>query len=100
MYISHPVRRLREDPIEGESVALVAELTDAADSDAFAAHVTALGGTAERLRFSWRVTLPQTGIDDLLAFEGLTRVETAETISLGLQDDARDHVDPEDPHRD
>lgn len=88
MYLSHPVRRISEDPIPGESVGLVVELEDCADPATFEERVTAVGGTVdEKLRFSWRVTVPQAKLDDLLSASDLERVETANTISLGLERD-------------
>jgi hypothetical protein len=92
MYLSHPVRRIREDPLPGESIGLVVELEDGADPVAFEERVTEVGGTVdERLRFSWRVTVPQEHLDDLLAASDLERIETANTISLGLErDDAEE----------
>jgi hypothetical protein len=86
MYLSHPVRRIREDPLPGESIGLVVELEDGADPVAFEERVTEVGGTVEeKLRFSWRVTVPQEALDDLLSAADLARVETANTISLGLE---------------
>jgi len=92
MYLSHPVRRIREDPLPGESIGLVVELEDGADPVTFEERVTEVGGTVdERLRFSWRVTVPQERLDDLLSASDLERVETANTISLGLErDDAEE----------
>ena len=88
MYLSHPVRRIREDPLPGESIGLVVELEDGADPVTFEERVTEVGGTVdERLRFSWRVTVPQERLDDLLSASDLERVETANTISLGLERD-------------
>jgi hypothetical protein len=88
MYLSHPVRRIREDPIPGESVALVVGLGDDADPETFQRLVGEAGGTVdEELRFSWRVTVPQTALEELLAAADPERVETANTISLGLERD-------------
>jgi hypothetical protein len=88
MYLSHPVRRIREDPLPGESIGLVVELEDEADPVAFEERVTEFGGTVdERLRFSWRVSVPQENLDDLLSASDLERVETANTIALGLERD-------------
>jgi len=88
MYLSHPVRRIREDPVAGESIGLVVELEPDADPSAFEERVSEAGGTVdEKLRFSWRVTVPQESLDDLLSASGLERVETANTISLGLERD-------------
>jgi hypothetical protein len=91
MYLSHPVRRIREEPLPDESITLVVELEADADPETFQERVTEIGGTVdEDLRFSWRVTVPQTALDDLLSVSGLERVETANTISLGLERDDRE----------
>ncbi|MGM0606690.1 MAG: hypothetical protein ACQETB_13600 [Halobacteriota archaeon] len=81
-YLSHPVRRLREDPIDGESVALVVEL-GALDSDRFAEQVQALDGAVERkLVFdAYLLELPQTALDSLCSLDGIVRIETAATIA-------------------
>ena len=104
MYRSHPVRRLCEDPHPDESVTLVVELADGADADEGAeslSHaVTDLGGRVEsENRFSYTVSLPQSAVGDFCDRDDLlVRVETANTISLGL-DDAADGGDGGDPGR-
>ena len=96
MYLSHPVRRMREDPLEGEEVTLVVRVTvddpgggvgevteeaiEAAVSD-----IERAGGTAEdHLRFgALRVRIRQERLDDLCSVPGLASVETDNTIGLG-----------------
>ena len=88
MYRSHPVRRLCEDPLPDESAALVVELADDADAESLWRAVAELGGRVEaENRFSYTVSLPQSAVADLCDRDDLlTRVETANTISLGLDD--------------
>ena len=90
MYCSHPVRRLCDDPLSGESATLVVELVDDADPESLTRVVSNLGGTVESTnRFSHTVSLPQTAVADLCARGDLfARVETANTLSLGLDPDA------------
>ena len=90
MYRSHPVRRLCEDPLPDESVTLVVELVDDADDESLARVLSELGGRVEATnRFSHTVSLPQTAVADLCDRDDLlVRVETANTISLGLDDGA------------
>ena len=97
MYLSHPVRRIREDPVVGESVSLVVELTDD-EEDALTSAVDDLDGSVERdLGFSaYLVTLPETAVDDLCGLDGIARIETADTISLGVEPEATEGVEKED----
>ncbi|XVH32308.1 hypothetical protein ACNS7O_03750 [Haloferacaceae archaeon DSL9] len=83
MYLSHPVRRVRDDPIAGESIALVVELEDLS-AGALATRIDELDGSVDReLPFdSWRVELPQPAVAALCETDGLARIETANTISL------------------
>lgn len=97
LYLSHPVRRMREDPVADESISLVVELDDDERTDELAATVTDLDGSVERdLGFSAHlVTLPETAVDDLCALDGVVRIETAETLSLGVEPEATDGVGDE-----
>ena len=103
MYRSHPVRRLCEDPAPDESVTLVVELADDADAESLTRAVSDLGGRVEtENRFSHTVSLPQAAVADLCERDDLLlRVETANTISLGLDDSAGEDGDRvRDAHRD
>lgn len=92
MYLSHPVRRIRDNPGESE-VSLVVELEDA-DGDelpeTLATAVDDAGGTVERgLGYDcWLVTVPETGVERLCSLDGVTRIETAATLDLGVDDDS------------
>ncbi|MDS0294370.1 hypothetical protein [Halogeometricum luteum] len=87
MYLSHPVRRMREDPLEGETAALVVELDGAERSD-FEAALDDVDGTVEReLQLgSLLVSVPEPNVDALCETDGLTRVETAGTLGLAIDD--------------
>ena len=107
MYRSHPVRRLCEDPAPEGTVTLVVELVDGDDTDteSLSRAVTELGGHLEaENRFSYCVSLPRTAVADLCDRDDLlARVETANTISLGLDHpaggaDGRDGGGEADPN--
>lgn len=97
LYLSHPVRRIREDPVTGESIPLVVELDDDDRLDKLAATVTDLDGSVERnLGFSAHlVTIPEPAVDDLCDLDSVVRIETAETLSLGVEPEATDGVGDE-----
>lgn len=91
MYLSHPVRHLREDPITGD-VELVVELDDA-DEVTLEDVVADVGGdVVEDLGFdTYRVALPARAVDDLcsgLGDVGVARIETAATLELPVDDDS------------
>lgn len=85
MYLTHPVRRIREDPTEGESVTLlvtaVGEDEDVADD--LANRLTAHGTVEERLRFGTvKVTVSQVAVDVICQLPDVASVETANTLAL------------------
>lgn len=84
MYLSHPVRRMREDPLPDEDVTLVVEFEDDADREAFADVVEDADGEIERdLRFAdVAVRVPETAVADLCAVDGVERIETDNTLEL------------------
>lgn len=95
MYLSHPIRRMREDPIEGEEVTVIArveaqgpdggvgKVTDEAIETTIEA-IEAAGGTVEeKLQFgTLRVRVTQEQIDDLCSIDTLASIETDNTIGL------------------
>lgn len=87
MYLSHPVRRMREDPSD-EAASLVVELDG--DADRLRTVVADADGSVDReLGFDcWLVTVPQRGIDDLCELDGVARIETAATLDVGVDDDS------------
>jgi hypothetical protein len=87
-YLSHPVRRIRDDPTPGERVGLVVELADGTDPAVVRDAVADLGGRVTgELRFAdLRVELPEPAVAAFLDRGGLTRVETTDTVGLGIND--------------
>ncbi|WP_228546081.1 hypothetical protein [Halegenticoccus tardaugens] len=97
MYLSHPVRRIRDDPTPGESVPLVVERAASADPDAIEEAIADLDGDVDRnLGFdAVLVTVPETSVAALTERDDVARIETANTISLGLDSGAKDDADRE-----
>ena len=92
MYLSHPVRRLRDDPGD-DDVSLVVEIDGSGDGDppaALSAHVTDAGGAVERaLGFDcWLVDLPETAVEGLCTLDNVSRIETAATLDIGVDGDS------------
>ncbi len=81
---------MRDDPIDDEEATLVVELGDTSRRDALEASVRELDGSVVRdLRFrAVLVTVPESGVSSLCEFDGLARIETGETLSLGVDEDA------------
>jgi hypothetical protein len=92
MYLSHPVRRMREEPRDGEvTLRVTAESEERAD--VLAGELEDVGTVEERLRFgALRVTVEQERIGDLCALDGIESVETADTLGVG--GDAGEDVEP------
>ncbi|SFR54164.1 hypothetical protein [Halogeometricum limi] len=85
MYLSHPVRRMRDDPFEDETATLVVELADADRSDLEAALDDVDGAVERELQLgSVLVSMPETSVDAFCETGGLKRVETADTLGLGI----------------
>jgi len=92
MYLSHPVRRLRDDPGGGD-VSLVVEFEgeDRDDPpDSLRQVVDDAGGrTEESLGFGcWLVRVPEATVEALCELSGVTRIETAATLERGVDDDS------------
>jgi len=92
MYLSHPVRRMRDDPREGESVTLIVSVDDSGRINKLEADIERIGGTVEkRMRFgALRVEISQEQVDDICSIEGIGSIETANTI--GINGDAGEDV--------
>lgn len=92
MYLSHPVRRIREDPAEDETITLRVTATDDDAVDDLVDRIDDVGVVEERLRFAGlRVTVPQENLDDICTFEGIESIETGNTFSL--DPDTHDDID-------
>lgn len=100
-YLSHPVRRIRDDPTPGEDVSLLLgfdEVDGEPPVEAVEAVVTDAGGTVDRqLEFATvEVTVPEPAVPALCELDGLSRVETSGTLGLAV-----DTVSgPEEPDED
>lgn len=82
-YVSHPVRRIRKNPVAGETVTLLVTATDDTDLDALADDVASLGTVEERLRFgALRVTATHEAVDAVCTLPTVARVETTNTLSI------------------
>lgn len=93
MYLSHPVRRLREEPIEGETVTLLVTASDAAAVDDLVDRLGDLGTVEALLRFGTvRVTVPQPAVDAVCDLQGIDRVETANTLALDPEGAGEDAI--------
>ncbi|MDG5776086.1 hypothetical protein QA599_06515 [Haloarculaceae archaeon H-GB1-1] len=84
MYLSHPVRRIRDDPIEGESVTLLLDVDEDATSLSAVASAVEEFATVDREREfgTLEVSLPQERVGDLCALDGIDAIETAATIEM------------------
>ena len=92
MYLSHPVRRMREDPQPDTPVDLVVTAADDADREDLAAALEAVGAEVEeRLRFgALRVSCRETTVADVVALDGIAEVETWATRELAGGDAGED----------
>jgi len=83
MYLSHPVRRMRDDPQTGEAVTLLVRAVANDAVDDLAERLADLGTVEDRLRFATvRVTVPQVAVADVCELSGVDSVETANTLEL------------------
>lgn len=82
-YLTHTVRRIREDPIEGEPVGLIVTASDDADRDAVEDALSEIGEIDRRLEFgAVAVTVPQERVDEVCDLDGIDRVETDNTLEM------------------
>jgi hypothetical protein len=83
-YVSHPVRHVRDDPREGETLALVVRVDDDHDPEAVAGTLAELGAedVEDRGLGALAATVPQPAVADVCALDGLASVETTDTLSM------------------
>jgi hypothetical protein len=92
MYVSRPVRSIRDDPVAGETVRLLVTLADdlgersAAVEASVRETVSAHGGEVlADLEFdTLAVEVPHEAVTDLCGLEGLAAIETDDTLSMTL----------------
>ncbi|UVE50350.1 hypothetical protein KU306_00100 [Haloferax larsenii] len=82
MYLSHPVRRMRDDPFDDELAELRIEPTDDEARTKLDERVSDLGGTVEReLQFGGVVvSIPEPDVASLCELDGIERIETVDTL--------------------
>jgi len=92
MYLSHPVRRMRDDPIPDARVVLVVTAAADADRDSLAGAIEGTDAEVlEHLRFNaLRVACPETAVADVCALDGIESVETGATRDLAGGDAGED----------
>lgn len=85
MYLTHPVRRMRENPAEGEEVVLVVSVESGEVSEDDEARIESAGGTVtDRLQFgAVRVEIPQERIEALCEVPGIESIETEHAVGIG-----------------
>ncbi|WP_159902975.1 hypothetical protein [Salinirussus salinus] len=90
-YLSHPVRRMCEEPVEGEDVSLRVTAAEDTDPGALAGRLDEVGTVEKRLRFgAFRVTVPQPRLDVLRGLDGIEAIETANTLGVDAGDAGED----------
>jgi hypothetical protein len=82
-YLTHPVRRLRDDPVEGEPVTLLVRAADETDREELADRLATLGTVEARHRFGTvEATVPQSAVDAVCDLSGIASIETTNTHAL------------------
>jgi hypothetical protein len=96
MYLSHPVRRMRDDPHPDATVELIVTAGDDADRERLASALSDVGADVrERLRFgALRVEAAETAVADVCALEGIESIETGATRELAGGDAGEDAGEP------
>ncbi|WP_416840819.1 hypothetical protein [Haloferax sp. DFSO52] len=82
MYLSHPVRRMRDNPFDDETAELRVEPVDDDARIALDNRVASLGGSVEKeLQFGGVVVvLPESDVAALCELDGIERIETVDTL--------------------
>jgi hypothetical protein len=85
MYLSHPVRRMRDDPREDAETTLVVRVGESASVASLSKAIGVAGGTVEEeLPYgALRVTIPQERIADLCSLDGIDSIETDDVVGIG-----------------
>lgn len=94
MYVSRPIRAIREDPIPGEEVRLLLRVPDEADPESIAETARQAGATVvEQLDFGdLGVTVAHEDVAAICDLDGLDAVETARTLEMDLDGAGEDVV--------
>lgn len=85
-YVSHPVRHVRDDPVQGESIELVVRVADDDDETRVASALREVGGKSveDRGLGAISVGVPQSAVADVCEIGGLEAVETSNTLAIDL----------------
>ena len=95
MYVSRPVRAIRDDPVSDERATLAVTVADDEGERAVRETVARLDGavTAKRRFGTLVVEIPQSAVADLCRCRGIESVET--TAAIGIEPgDAGEDLDP------
>lgn len=84
MYLSHTVRRMRDDPIDDERVVLVVTAGETTVAD-LEKRLESTGGTVtDRLQFgALRVETTEENVAQLCGLDGIDAIETEHTVGVG-----------------
>lgn len=85
MYLSHPVRRMRDDPREDAEATLVVRTEESASVAPLSKAIGVVGGIVEEElpHGALRVTIPQERIAELCSLDGIDSIETDNVVSTG-----------------
>lgn len=85
-YVSHPVRHVRDDPVEDETIDLVVRVADDADPKQVATALQDAGGedVEDRGFGALTVCVPQPAVADVCDLASLEAVETTNTLTMDL----------------
>jgi len=95
MYVSRPVRAIRDDPVSDEFVTLAVTVAGEEGERAVREAVAHAGGdvTAERQFGTLEIDVPQPAVADLCDCRGIEAIET--TAAIGIEPgDAGEDLDP------
>jgi len=84
MYVSPAVRSIRDDPVEGESVTLLVEARDDADTDELTEALTDVGTVEAELEFETvRVSVSHERVGTVCELAGVATVQTENALATG-----------------
>jgi hypothetical protein len=84
MYLSHPVRRMRDEPIDGADVRLVVTAADEDQIPRLESELAAVGENVEQLPYgSLEVTVAEADVAAVCDLAGVESIETADTVGIG-----------------
>jgi hypothetical protein len=87
MYLSHPVRHIRDDPAADETVTLRITAEDDETADSLVEELADYGVVEKRLRFGGiRMTLTEPAVAKVCALEGIESIETGNTFTIDPAD--------------